>query len=161
MSTKTRTRTGPIFFAGRHEGKGGDFTADDLKSMAANFTAPLKVRCEHQKTLLDGLLGQVTRVWHQVDEKGRDALFGSWEQPEWLADLLGDTPVPVSAEIALTPKKRLDGLAMVCEPYFPEAAIFSAYACFSQGKPVVPLVETTAQMSTRIANEIISRSNHE
>jgi hypothetical protein len=121
--SKARKRVGPVFYPGVYGAK-GTYSEADLHYMAATFE-PCDVNIEHKKSLLDGLLGKLARAWVGRDTAGKVALFGEWEQPEPLAALLGDAPVPASLEINLKTKK-LCGLAITCTPHLTEAALFSA-----------------------------------
>jgi hypothetical protein len=151
-----KKRSGPVLFPGDYKER-GKYCLVDIERICATFSA-CDMNIEHiHKTPLSGKLGRWVRAFIKDG-----ALHAEIECPEPLSQLLGDGPTPVSCEIDMKNMKAV-GLAWTSTPFFEQASLASfssavenAYACFSQGKPVVPLVETTAEMSARIAAEIIA-----
>jgi hypothetical protein len=117
------TRTGLIFRAGDYQEKQFSLTPDELRVAAATFQ-PVPVDLEHKKTMLDNHLGELTAV--SVSEDGQ-ALFGTVTEPDWLRNLLGDTPRKVSLEWDRA-TKLIRGLALVLTPHIADAALFAAFS---------------------------------
>lgn len=150
----TRLRVGPVFYPGNYGAK-GTYTEADMDTIAAQFNV-FGVNVEHRKSVLDGKIGTVTRMWPDTDDKGRKALFAEWDQPEPLALLLGEGPVPVSIELHKGTKKPV-GMALSKTPHVTDAAFFSAvedaYVAFSKGEEVVPFAYESTDERDLISSE--------
>lgn len=150
----TVKRTGIIFRPGDYGDK-GCYTDADIDAMAGD--TPLPVNLEHRKSLLDDKLGQLTRRFSGYDDQGRKVLLGEWEEPQPLALLLGDVARKASIEIDLKTKQPV-GLALTHLPHIADAALFSAYAKFSNGdkehiQPVAQFAYESASERDAMADE--------
>lgn len=144
----TISRTGILFRPGDY-GKRGLYTDADIEAMAGDVNVP--IRMSHYPTLLEGKLGLCERAFVGYDESGQKVLMGQWQEPQPLADLLGDAPRPLSVEIDLKTKK-LAAVALEVYPQIKDAGFFSeqveeAFAKFSRGEKVEPLddIDNSAQ----------------
>jgi len=140
-----KAKNGPVFRAGDYSDKGiGVVTEADLYAIAKASNAPAPVNYEHIPGLLDGKLGDVHSFRVEDDpETGEKAIFATWEEPEPLALLLGDSQRTVSAEFTDWRTRKIEAVALAIDPRIDGAAFFTkapaAYAAFSQGRGVQPL----------------------
>ena len=183
----TQKRTGIIFRPGNY-GKKGNYTEADLEAMAGNKMLPIRMSHHVTPIELAGKMGHCTRTFTGLDSSGNKVLFGEWDEPLPLAQMLGDFPRSLSVEIEpLT--KTLRAVALEVKPHIQDAAFFSqavenAYVTFSRGEEVKPLKfndreaidwaevdrarkenglpprnESVSEFSIRRANEIIKSQN--
>lgn len=116
-------RTGKLFECGEYPDKNFSFDEEDLQQAVAAFR-PVPVDLEHIPTVLQGKLGQVTRIF--PGEDGR-SLMGDVALPAWLDTLLeqGNRRVSATWDRAT---KTLQGLALVRNPRVSDAALMAAFA---------------------------------
>lgn len=111
-------RTGKIFQAGEYPDKKFAISIDEIKNAVKDFK-PIAINVEHEKTVWDGLMGQLVSI--EASENGD--LFGGALIPKAVDDLLGGK-YKVSAEWSAD--KKLVGLGVVKKPRISDAALFAA-----------------------------------
>jgi len=126
-SDATVTRRGKIFEAGDYPDKSFSADIEDLYLAALDFTA-VPNDLEHTPTILDGKLGQLTKV--ELDPDG--SLVGEVEIPRWLDDIIGVDPVKTSL-MWDRETKRIVGNALVLEPRIADAMLVSAFNAVTPG----------------------------
>jgi hypothetical protein len=120
-------RRGKLFEAGDFPDKGVAFDEADLDRAVSSFS-PVDNDLEHSSTILDGQLGQLTKIWRQGSE-----LFGDVQLPKWLDDTIGEAAIKVS--LAFDRSKNIVGNALVLKPRIEDAAIQAAFSTFSRSRP--------------------------
>jgi hypothetical protein len=180
----TTKRTGILFRQGCYGAK-GNYTDADLDAMAG--TRMLPIRMSHHVTPIElaGKMGHCNRTYTGYDESGQKVLFGEWDEPLPLTQMLGDFPRSLSVEIELA-TKQIRAVALEVTPAIKDAAFFSqaverAYVKFSRGEAVAPLgaagcidwaevdrarkennlPSREKELNHQIANEIIARRERE
>ena len=125
----TILRTGKIFAVGDYPSHGFQLSLDEALDAIQSFT-PQSVDLEHASTMLDGKLGQLVDVGILDDN---ETIVGTWAQPRWLADVLGQ-----SAELTVSTtwleddgRKRIGPLALTTTPAVPDAVLFSRFMTFA------------------------------
>lgn len=136
---KPIVRRGLIFRSGAYPDKGITVSPSMLRSAAAAFT-PCPVNLEHAPSVLDGSLGTLKSV--SVNDAGTE-LYGEYEEPTWLSEVLGSIKREVSIEWNFA-KKTICGMALVLSPRITDAALFAAFSDVQQGKPVARLADNEA-----------------
>ncbi len=129
MAERDRVRLrGLIARAGHYPDKSYTITPEDLGRACSEWDGPLPIDLEHTSTILDGQLGELEGV--ELAENGR-ALVGTVAIPQWLAALVGDRPLRVSATWERA-TKRLRGLSLVLRPRIEDAALVAAFSRSTQ-----------------------------
>jgi hypothetical protein len=128
-------RTGKVFEAGDYPDKGFSITEEELADAAVNFS-PVNNDLEHQSTILDGKLGQLTAV----EAKGT-SLFGTVKIPKWLNDQLGSDPLKVSLAWARNTKQIIKN-ALVLNPRIEDAQLVAAFTAANSNTGGVKLSDT-------------------
>ncbi len=153
-----KKRQGPVLFPGDY-GDRGAYTKKSLDTLVKNFTI-CPVNVEHTNTPFDGKLGSITRIWVANDATGEPALFAEWDQPQAVADILGNDPAKVSCEINLS-VMRLQAVSLTNTPHLASAALFSASRKTAREADLENQLEAakaeySQTLSVRIAAEIIA-----
>lgn len=125
-----KVRTGKLFEVGEYSDKGiPKVTTEDLDRLVANFN-PLdigfsdnegvNINIEHRKTLFDGHIGKLARVWREGD-----GLMGDCIVSPFISTVLDDTGYKgVSIEVSQD-LSNIKGLALTMNPRVAAAALFS------------------------------------
>lgn len=140
-------KSGKLFEAGDYPDKGVKFTDKDLDNMVDGFK-PVPNDLEHKKSILDGKLGQVRKIW-----KKDQSVYGEVEVPKWLNKVIGNKPLKVS--LAFNRDKQIVGNALVLNPRIKEAAVFAEfnkhYANENEGeKPMSKITMTLSGLAERL-----------
>jgi len=114
------TRSGVIFRCGEYKDKNFCLTPDEARAAIARFK-PVPINLQHTKTVLDGKLGRLERVW--MGEDG-ESIYGEAHIPAWFHDLFPGEPMKVSGEFDRVFKDHL-GLGVVTVPRVDDAALMS------------------------------------
>jgi hypothetical protein len=130
-------RKGKVFEAGDYPDKNFSITAEEMATAAAAFT-PVNNDLEHQNTILDGKLGQLTAV----EAKG-SSLFGTVKIPKWLDDQLGTDPLKVSLAWARNTKQIIKN-ALTVNPAIGDAQLVAAFTAANSktGGVKLPSIDT-------------------
>lgn len=125
-------RTGKLFEAGSYDDKDFSMTEEELEGVVASYSAgSASMNIEHKKSVLDGQLGNIRRVWRQ----GKD-LLAEFAVPRWL-DTAAGAALKVSAEFDRA-TKNLTGAAWTINPRVTDAALMAAFSQ-AQENPAAPI----------------------
>lgn len=115
-------REGLIFESGDYPDKDFQLSPEELIAASSDFK-PATVNLEHIKTIFDGKLGKLDKIWASEDGY---ALYGQTKLPKWFDDVFGDEPIKVSCEWDRK-DKTIAGLALTTRPRIKDAILMSAF----------------------------------
>lgn len=117
-------RRGLIFRAGVYQDKDFSLTTKELRRIAKDFSDPIAIDSEHERSIFDGKLGKLVSV--EASKDGSE-LHGLVAVPKWLDPILMQAGGKVSAAFDRITKK-LVGLALTINPRVSDAALMAAFS---------------------------------
>jgi len=137
----TRVRPGIIFTPGDYSDKGiGIVTEADMDAIAAASNEAVLVKDNHNHGFFDGMLGRVFNFRVAPNSKGIKVVWGDWEEPEPLAQFLGDTKRQISAGFADWATRKISEISLTPWPRVADACFFNglkvAFSDYQAGQPV-------------------------
>lgn len=114
-----------VFEAGDFPDKDFSLSPEEALAAAATFS-PVDLDLQHVPSVLDGKLGKLLSL---IPVDGGRELWGDVGIPQWLDQVLQNTPVELSAAWDRA-TKRLMRLALVVRARIPDAVLMSAFAQF-------------------------------
>jgi hypothetical protein len=131
-------RTGKSFEIGNWPDKAFSLNEEEADDAIAHFEKA-SLNIEHAPSILDGLLGNVSRVWREGKE-----IMAEWSIPKSLHELLKGQPIKVSTEWETNTagKKRLTGCALVTQPRIRDAVMMTAFSMSEDAALKEQILET-------------------
>ncbi len=146
-------RRGRIFRSGEYPDKKFSLTPKELKQVVKEFSGPIQLDSEHERSIFDGKLGQLIAV--ESNEDGTE-LHGSVAIPKWLDPILMQAGGKVSAAFDRVSKK-LVGLALTISPRVPDAVLMAAFSIDQATRgsvSVEDLIKMAAKNDKKLAKKI-------
>ena len=146
-------RRGMIFRAGQYPDKDFSLTPKELKRVVKDFSDPVQLDSEHERSIFDGKLGQLVSI--EANDDGTE-LHGLVAVPKWLDPILMQAGGKVSAAFDRATKK-LVGLALTINPRVSDAALMAAFSVDQAargGVPVGDLIEMAAKTDAKAAKKV-------
>lgn len=136
-------KPGKLFEAGEYPDKNFSLTEEEMDAAVAAYSGGAQMNIEHRKSILDGQLGDIRRVWR----KGKE-LYAEFAVPKWLdaAAKAQGAALKVSAEFDRA-TKQLTGAAWTINPRVTDAALMAAFSNAntpSRGTATLRVADVTA-----------------